>query len=101
MWNRFLSIVVIGVFTISMIGIGSAMTDEDAEFCQWTEYKWSRMAWSMEKMATAELNEDTSLFHASGYGLMTTCDKALDEIENYNVSEDMLPEAVQQLPSNR
>jgi PGF-CTERM protein len=91
MWNRILSIVVIGVFIISMIGIGSAITDDDAEFYQWTDYKWKRMAYAMTGIVTAELNEDTSKFHASGYGLMITCDKALDEIENYNVSEDMLP----------
>ena len=91
MWNRFLSIVVIGVFTISMIGIGSAITDDDAEFYQWTDYKWKRMARAMNGIAEAELNEDTSKFHASGYLLKVTCEKALGEIENYNVSEDMLP----------
>lgn len=91
MWNRFLSIVVIALFTVSMIGIGSAITDDDAEFYQWTDYKWKRMARCMEQLVVAQLNDDADKFHAKGWLLMTTCEEALGEIESYNVSNDMLP----------
>jgi len=74
-----------------MIGIGSAITDDDVEFYQWTDYKWKRIARCMEQLVVAELNNDADKFQAKGWLLMATCDKALGEIESYNVSDDMLP----------